>query len=145
MTATTFRSDVVAGLWGLLTGFVAANPTMLNAGYRARPRSLGNRPLGFVGPRNEPTITHTSGLRQRNMTPSIVLVWGWNEEEETADVRDDVVDAFLDYATARPNAVSAGTQTAPTSTEDVELEMDGAYYPATIIAFGETTILEGRQ
>lgn len=140
---TTFRSDVAAGLYGLLSGFQAANPTMLTHAYRTRPRALGDRPLGFVGPRNE-SIIHTQGTRQRTMTGTVVFVWAWNDEQETADVRDDVIDAFLDYATARVHAVSNQTVTSPTAVEDVELEMDGAPYPASIVSFGETLVLEGR-
>ena len=140
---TTFRSDVVAGYYAMLTGFAAANPTMLEHAYRTRPRSFSDRPLAFVGPRNE-SIAHTQGTRQRTMTPTIVFVWAWNDEQETADIRDDLIDAFLDYATARPHAVSNQTVTSPTGVEDVELEMDGAPYPASIVSFGETLILEGR-
>jgi hypothetical protein len=140
---TTFRSDVRAGMLGLLTGFIAANPTMLNAGYSVRPAAFGNRPLGYVGDLNE-TIVHTQGTRQRTMSPTIVLVWAWNDATETTDIRDDVVDAFLDYATANVHAVSNQTVTSPTGVEDVELEMDGAPYPASIVTFGETLALEGR-
>jgi hypothetical protein len=140
---TTFRSDVAAGMYGLITGFIAANPTMLNAGYPARPRAFGNRPLAFVGPRNE-SIIHTMSTRQRTMSPTIVLVWAWDDEMEVAAIRDDVIDAFLDYATANVHAVSNQTVTSPTGVEDVELEMDGAPYPASIVTFGETLTLEGR-
>lgn len=140
---TTFRSDVAAGFYTLLSDFATANPTMLQHAYKARPRSFGDRPLAFVGPRNE-TIQHDSGTRARTMSPTIVFVWAWNDEQETADIRDDLIDAFLDYATAHPRAVSDSTVTSPTGVEDVELEMDGAPYPASIVSFGETLIREGR-
>ena len=143
MPTTTFRSDVAAGLYALAAGFQAANPTMLHNAYRARPATFSDRPLAFVGPRTE-TIVHTNQIRQRSMRPTIVLVWAYNDELEVADVRDDVVDAFLDYATARPHAISSNTVTAPTGVEDVELEMDGAFYPASIVTFGDTLIQEGR-
>lgn len=55
-----------------------------------------------------------------------------------------MIDAFLDYASARPHAITNSTVTSPTAVEDVELEMDGAAYPASIVTFGETLILEGR-
>lgn len=141
--ATSFRSDVRAGMYDLLAGFLAANPTMLNSAHRARPRSFGDRPLGFVGPLPE-TIVHTAGTRIRTMAPTVVLVWAWDDEQEIADIRDDVIDAFLDYATARPHAVSNSTVTSPTAVEDVELDMDGAPYPASIVTFGETLTMEGR-
>lgn len=141
--ATSFRSDARAGIYGLLTGFITANPTMLNSAHKTRPRSMGDRPLAFVGPLPE-AILHTQGTRQRTMAPTVVMVWAWNDETETADIRDDVIDAFLDYASARPHAISNSTVTSPTAVEDVELEMDGAPYPASIVTFGETLVLEGR-
>lgn len=142
--ATTFRSDVRAGMYGLASGFATASPSFTLAAYRYRPASFGNRPLVFVGPISE-TIIHTQGTRQRTMTPSLVFVWASSAApEDLADDRDVVIDAFLDYATARPHAVSDTTVTSPTGVEDVELELDGAFYPASIVSFGETLALEGR-
>ena len=140
---STLRNDLVAGLYGLLTGFLAANPTSLNSVYRSRPASLGDRPLAFVGLRNE-RINHTGQvLFQRQPTPNVAFVWASGaDQRELADVRDDVVDAFVTYAIARPHAISNQTTCSPTGVEDVELEMDGAFYPASIVTF-EVFGLEG--
>ena len=59
------------------------------------------------------------------------------------DAMDDLVDAFITYANARPHAVSNQTVCVPTAVEDVELEAEGTFYPAAIVTFG-TIALEGR-
>lgn len=142
---TTFRSDVRDGLYGLLTGFQSANPTLLHSAYRSRPGSFSDKWVAYVGSLSEPVITHTQGIRRRQMSPQVVLVGKMSEpSSETAVSLDDIVDAFLDYCTARPHAISTGTVIAPTSTEDVELEAEGTFYPAVIVTFGDAVIQEGR-
>lgn len=142
---TTFRSDVAAGLYAMLVGFQAANAGMVNAVFRSRPASFGDRPLAYVGPRNE-DVNHTGNvLFQRRMTPTVAFLWAPSaDQRELADVRDDVVDAFLAYALARPHAISNTTVTSPTRVEDVELELDGTFYPASIVTFGDSLSLEGQ-
>lgn len=142
--ATSFRSDVRGGLYTLLTGFQTANPTLIEHTYRRRPGSFPDKRTGYVGSMNE-SIRHDSGIRQRTMVPTVVLVLKLSEpSSETADAMDDLVDAFLDYCSARPHAISDNTVTAPTSVEDVELEAEGAFYPAVVVSFGDTVIQEGR-
>lgn len=143
MATTTIRNDAVAGLYGLLTGFSAANSGALNGVFRSRPAAFGDRPLAFVGPRPE-TIVHTGQvLFQRNPRFSCVFVWASGaDQRELADVRDDIVDAFVGYAMGLPHAVSNQTTCSPTGVEDVELELDGAFYPASIVSF-EVFALEG--
>lgn len=141
---TSWRSDVAAGLFTMLTDFRTANPTYLHNVYRSRPKTFNDRPLAFVGSRNEPLIEHTSGIRRRTSTPQVVIVYAARDyTDEMADIRDDVVDAFLDFATARPHAISATTLVEPRATEDVELALDDAYYPATVVTFA-AVIQEGR-
>lgn len=131
----TFRNDLVAQLWAMLQAFQVANPTLLHAVFRSRPKSLADRPLGFVGSRNE-ALVHTQGIHRRTVSPSIVLVYASRDySDEVADVQDDVVDAFLEYASSRPHQISGTTLVEPRTTEDVELELDGAFYPATVIGF----------
>lgn len=143
MVTTTIRNDFVAGLYGLLTGFQTANPTMILDAFRSRPASFGGRPLAYVGTRNE-TIRHTGQvLFQRDPKPNVVFVWAAGaDQREIADVRDDVVDAFVGYAMGRPHAISNQTTCSPVGVEDVELEMDGAFYPASVVTF-EVFSLEG--
>lgn len=140
---TTFRSDVRDGLYGLLTGFQTANPTLLHHTYRRRPGSFPDKVSGFVGSMPETSEPNTL-LSQRNMTPSVVFVMKLSEpSHEQSDAMDDLVDAFWTYANARPHAVSANTVCVPRTAEDVELEAEGTFYPATIVTFG-TIALEGR-
>jgi hypothetical protein len=141
---TTFRSDVRDGIYGLLTGFQTANPTLIHHTYRRRPGSFPDKYTGYVGSMPE-SILHTGGsLSQRTMTPNVVLVMRMTEpSHEQADAMDDLVDAFITYANARPHAVSNQTVVVPTGVEDVELEAEGTFYPAAIVTFS-TIALEGR-
>ena len=140
---STFRADVREGAYTLLTGFAAANTSFNLACYRTRPASFTNRPLAFVGALDE-TINHTgTTLYQRTLSPEFVFVWAPSADTELADVRDDVIDAFITYAMARPHAVSNQTVTTPTRVQDVELELDGAFYPASIVTNGDTLAMEG--
>jgi hypothetical protein len=136
--AWSFRSDLVAGIYQMLVDFQTANSTALDGVYRSRPKAFTNRPLAYVGSRNE-GLQHTSGIHRRNVTPTVVIVYAARDyADEMADVRDDVVDAFLEYASDRPHATTTplrNTLVEPRTTEDVELEMDGSYYPATIVTF----------
>jgi hypothetical protein len=143
--ATTFRADTRTGLYGLLTGFQTANPTMLHHTYKRRPGSFPDKFSGYVGSMNE-SIVHTgTTIRQRTLAPTIVLVGRLTEpSEEMADDMDELVDAFLDYCSARPHAISNTTITVPTAVEDVELDVEGTYRPAAVFTFGETIAMEGR-
>lgn len=142
--ATTFRAATRTGLYGLLTGFQTANPTLLIHTYRRRPGSFTDESTGYVGSMNE-SIRHDAGIRARSLAPTIVLVLRQSEpSSETADEMDTLVDAFLDYCSARPHAINNDSVTAPTSVEDVELDAEGTFYPAVIVTFGDTLIQEGR-
>lgn len=142
--ATTFRRDTRAGLYTLLTGFQTANPTMLAHTYRRRPGSFPDKSTGYVGSMPE-TITHTGGsLSTRTLSPTIVLVMRMTEPAtEGADAMDDLVDAFVAYCNARPHAISNQTVVVPDGVEDVELDAEGTFYPAAIVAFSAVA-LEGR-
>lgn len=133
--AWTFRNDLVAGLFSLLGAFKTANPTMLHAVYRSRPKAFADRPLAYVATRPE-VLEHSVGIHRRTFSPTVTIVYPARDySEEMADVQDDVVDAFLEYASSRPHQISGQTLVEPRTTEDVELELDGAYYPATIVTF----------
>lgn len=135
MVTTTHRNDIVTGLKAMLDAFAAANPTYLNGTFRSRPASMGDRPLAFIGPRNE-TINNEGVIFQRDIPGQVVFVWAPSaDQRELADVRDDIVDAFVGYARERPHAISNQTACGPARVEDVELELDGAFYPASIVSF----------
>lgn len=133
--AWTTRSDLVGAVWAQLQAFQAANPTLLHNAYRSRPKSFADRPCGYVGNRGE-QLTYMGATVRRDLTASVVIVYAPKDmSEELADVQDDLVDAFLEYGAARPAQVNGRTLTQPRQTEDVELELDGAYYPATIVTY----------
>lgn len=140
---TTFRSDVRDGIYILLTGYQAANPTLIQHTYRRRPGSFPDKLSAYVGSMPE-SIAHTGGsLSQRTMTPTIVLVMRLSEpSHEQSDAMDDLVDGFVTYATARPHAVSNQTVCVPTGVEDVEIDSEGTLYPAAVVTFS-TIALEG--
>lgn len=141
---STFRADVRAGAAQLLSDFAAANTSLNLTTYPVRPSAFGNRPLAYVGALDE-AINHTgTSLYQRTLSPEFVFVWASSADRGLlADVRDDCIDAFITYAMARPHAVSNLTVTTPTRVQDVELELDGAFYPASIVTNGDTLALEG--
>ena len=131
---TTFRSDVRAGAYALLTAFAAANPSYALSVFRTRPAAFGDRPLAFVGGLDE-TIIHTGNtLYQRNLNPELVFVWASSADAlELADVRDDLIDGLVGYMATRLSATAVQTRAFPTRVQDVELELDGAFYPASIV------------
>lgn len=148
MPASTFRRDVTAGLYALAEEFRLANPTLVQRVYPRRPGGFtGNLPAIYVGARNE-NVLHDSGLRQRTMEPQLVIVVGaTGTPEEIQSEIDELVDEFLDYATARPHAVSSNTVTSgrePWTLRDTELAMDDTIYPAVVITLTGTVSLEGR-
>ena len=138
---STFRSDVRTQLHAYNTAFKAANPTMVLAVFKARPGSL-TPPCLYIAGLSEPRIVHDSGLRQRTMAPQVALVQRLVDAEETGDLMDDLVDAYLDYLTANPH-LTAYTVIAPVSTADIELDFRGTIYSATLVTI-RADIQEGR-
>ena len=140
---TSFRADTRDGVYGLLTGFKAANPTLLLHVYRRRPGSFPDDRFGYVGSMPE-TMEPRTLLSQRNLTPTVVLGMKMKEPaSEQADAMDELVDAFITYANARPHAISSQTVCVVRAVEDVELEAEGTFYPAAVVTF-DTIALEGR-
>lgn len=145
---TTFRQDVRSAFAGLLDSFKAANPTLLQQTYRARPGSF-HPPLGYVGLINEPSIQHMSGVRRRQVRVQLVLVQGLYDNAETSDRQDVLADTFLDYLTANPHAINGRSVIDVPSMEDVELTIQAAadkpplVYAATLVTV-ESDLVEGR-
>ena len=141
---TTFRSDIAGGLHTILTGFAAANPTLLRRAFRARPASwTTDTPCAWVETRNE-TVTHDSGLRMRAMTPSVVVVDRLTDNIETMDRMDDLVDALLDYLTANPHIASNTVWDQLTITDETDQLPDGSWITAVRFSFGNVNVREGR-
>lgn len=140
---TTFRVDARAGLYALLTGFQAANGTMLRSAHRVRPEGFtGDYPIGFVDLLPE-SIGHTQGVRTRTMTPSVVIVGEYRLNGEHVDDFDVVVDTFLDYCTAIPHIVT-GTIWDRMTVEDYDETIGEQLRPAVRFTFGNLSIQEGR-
>jgi hypothetical protein len=152
---TTFRQDVVAGLLTILDAFKATNPTMLRRTAAAQPPSVvGDLPLAFIGLRPE-RVTHDSGIRERIMTPSVVVVSEMSDNVETVRRHDALVDALCDHFTSYPHLVTAGSQSEAGSIwdemtiedEDFPVTSDDgktAHFYATRFTFGNLSIQEGR-
>jgi hypothetical protein len=145
---TTARQSVRSTMYSLLTQFQAAHPTMLYSAFTARPSGLGiETPGAFVGNINEPSIIHTSGVRQRNFSTELVLfdTFAPSNEEQAARL-DILVDTLLDWLTANADSIPGAIQ-APTSITDGELAIPGPQqtlnYRAISIAIG-ATVQEGR-
>lgn len=135
MTTTTLRSDMVEGLHTMLQTFAAANPTYLKGVYRSRPASFGDRPLAFVGPRNE-SISNESLLFLRSPELTAVFLWSPSaNQRELAEVRDDIIDAFIGYARDRPHMIGNTVSSGPSGVQDIEIDLDGSFYPATVVSF----------
>ncbi|MEK0431261.1 MAG: hypothetical protein RL139_1065 [Gemmatimonadota bacterium] len=140
---TTFRADVAAGLVTILEAFQTANPTSLRSVHRARPEGFtGDYPIAFVEGRAE-SITHTSGVRTRTMTPSVSVVGEYRLNGEHMDEFDALVDALVDHFTASPHVVT-GTIWDQMSVEDYDEQIGEQLRPAVRFTFGNLSIQEGR-
>jgi hypothetical protein len=153
---TTFRQDVVAGLLDILTSFRNTNPAMLRRVEAVEPPSVvGDLPLAFISGRTE-RVTHDSGIRQRVMTPAVIVVSQMAANEETVTSHDVLVDALLDHFTSYPHVIPATSANAPRGDIWDEMTIDDEDYPvasadgtirhfyATRFTFGNLSIQEGR-
>ena len=106
-TPTTALVDVVAALKAICQTYITANPTLLHAVYPARPSGVTEVPFAFVGPRNE-TVEHTSGTRTRTITPTVVIVDTYADNEQTMGRLDVVQDGLMDAFTAGYHSIGTG-------------------------------------
>ena len=139
MAIATLRVEFRAALAAILTDFMAAyNPTVeekdqLRQTYTARPASF-HPPMAYVGPFNEPTITHQPGnrLSRPNLRGSLVLVQGLYDNEQSAGRLDVMADALITYLATQHSRV-AGQLLEAISAEDVELVLKEVPYAATVV------------
>lgn len=130
---TTFRADLRAGCKAVLDDLQAANPTLLAHVYDHRPGSY-RTPCAFVD--NvilEPSITHTAGLRFRDLVARVYIVHKLISNDQTADEQDDLVDLAVDAFTADPHAAAATTLLEPISVEPDEVTDGDTTYAASVI------------
>jgi hypothetical protein len=142
--ATTFRADLRAGFVTILEAFMAANPTMLRSVHRARPEGFtGDYPIGFVEGFGEVAF-HTQAIRDRTMNAaSVVVVGEYRLNAEHMDDFDELVDALIEFFTARPHIVS-NTIWSRLTVEDYAEEIGDALRPAVRFTFLNVSIQEGR-
>jgi hypothetical protein len=149
VTQTTFRSDIVAAVFGVLQAQKTATPSQLRAVYTARPGSFPETPCAYIGERSE-TITHGSQLRTRTMTGlTVVLVDRLVDASETEDRFDDLVDLLVERFTAAYAAVAGGGSILQmTAAADTEVVLAGdagsSVYRGCVLSFGDTFVTEGR-
>ena len=149
MTATTWRSDVVAGVLAVLAAQKTATPTQLRAVYSSRPGSFPEVPAAYIAGRDE-DIGYSFGLRTRTMRGlQVVLVDAMPDPIQAGDRLDDLVDLLVDRFTAAYAQVAGGNSMLELSgVTDTEVETPGAngpvVYRGAILSFGRTFITEGR-
>lgn len=141
--ATTFRVNLRSGCKAVLDTLQAANPTLLAHVYDHRPASY-RTPCAFVD--NvivEPSITHTAGLRGRDLVARVYIVHKVISNDQTADEQDVLVDKAVDAFTAAPNSASSTTLMEPISVDADEVTDGDATYAASVLSI-RGRVLEGR-
>ena len=144
MTATTFRTDVVAGLKDVLDDFTgAAHAFDLVATYSTRPASFARpTPFAFIGIRPE-EVRHDSGTRTRTMSPTVTIVDQLVDNPTTMTRLDRLIDLLMDAFTARPHLV-AGTIWDRISVSDEFVSEGDSVFQAVTFTFPNVSIQEGR-
>lgn len=141
--ATSFRQDLRAGCYSVLSTYQAANPTLL---YEVRdfPPESYHTPMAYVEKAVNETLRHDSGTRIRVCRVNVVIVNKLVSNDQATGEQDVLVDAILDAFTATPHGASSTSLIEPVSVTDTELtDANGVKYAAAVIAI-EGTKSEGR-
>lgn len=96
--SSTVRQDVRDALYALLLSYQVTDSSLRRVEPR-HPRSYSETPLAFPDYIDEVQV-HANGIRQRTLTPTIMLVTTYAEQEE--DVIDPLVDGLADHFTDNP-------------------------------------------
>ena len=105
-TGTTFREQLVTGIYATLNNFALANPTLLRRVWKARPGSFaGELPLAYIGSRDA-TWIYSAGVRQWHATPSVVVVDAVPDGPEAEARMDVLIDGLIDAFTRDYHGVS---------------------------------------
>lgn len=140
---STFRADSRIALKALADSFKASRSTLVQT-YSNRPQDFAATPCLYVGGIDEPRILHDSGLRQRDLMVSTVLVDELSDEGEMAARLDILADAWIDWLTDNPHGVSAVTLLEPVRAASVALTVGTTTYGAVEVAV-LCRVQEGRQ
>jgi len=140
MPATTARADLRDGLFAYLVALKAANAAMFAGDvHPVRPGSLVP-PCAYVG-RLDEVIDQDAQTRTRLFSAEVVLVQRLISPGETGPAMDDMVDTYLDYVTDNPHM--AGGVIEPKSVRDIELDLGGTIYSASVVGH-RLNVMEGR-
>lgn len=140
---STFRAQLRAGCKTVIDAVQTANPTLLAHTYDHRPDSI-HTPCAFVDNGiDQPTITHDSGTRSRDLVAFVHVTNKLTRQDQAADEQDVLVDLMVDEFTDTPRAASSSTLIEPISVTSHE-ETDGTASYACSIVSVRGRIIEGR-
>jgi hypothetical protein len=137
-----FRSDVRSSLFDSLVAFAAANPSLVDRVYQARPPSIADTRAVFLAS-TPMAATHTSGVRQKVTEMEVVCSVHLADNEETTDNLEALADGVEDWITDHPHLVSGYHLTEWVRATPIELNEGGVIIPAFAITC-QTSIQEGR-
>lgn len=148
--ATTFRTDVVTGLYTALVAFQAANPTNIYSVHKVQPGDMAGTPLIYIGDRDE-RIEYSVGIRRRQMALTVILVGSYADRDTNAVRTDATVDLLVDYfqSVERTIVPAAGGKAGAIfnleRVDDRDVRVGDAIYPITVFTFREPgDLMEGR-
>jgi hypothetical protein len=138
----TWRSDVRDAFKVGLDAFLVANPTLVDHVYSARPASITDSRVVFIGGIAE-NINNPVGVVQRVAEVTLVCTRSLGENTETVDDLEEMADLLVDYLIDHPHLTSALTYQEPVRTTTTELPDGGTYLPAIAIV-AQAVIQDGR-
>ena len=140
---STFRAQLRAGCKTVIDSVAAANASILPHTYDHRPATFRTPAIFVDNNITQPSITHDSGTRSRDLLAAVHIVNKLISNDQAADEQDVLVDLVVDAFTDQPRAASSSSLIEPVSVDGHE-ETDGDATYACSIVFVRGRILEGR-
>jgi hypothetical protein len=137
-----WRGDVRDFFEAGLNTFQAANPTLVTHIYSARPASLTDARIVFIGGISE-EIAHDAGTWRRAAEVTLVCARALGENTEVIDDLEDLADALVDYLSQTPHLTGGLTYQEPVRTVTTELPDGGTFLPAVAVV-ARAYIQQGR-
>lgn len=139
-----WRGDVRDSFKTGLATFMAANPSLVEHVYRARPAAITDRKTIFVGGIEEEHHLD-SGTWQRIALVTLVCTRTLGDNAEAIDDIEDLADALADYLADPIQAHLCGdhTEQHPVRTTTTEITDGGTFLPAVVV-ISQATIQQGR-
>lgn len=139
----SFRADLRAGCYSVISTYQAANPSLLAHALDYPPESF-HTPLAYCEKAITEALVHDSGIRRRTLRINVVIVNKLVSNDQVTGEQDALVDGIVDAFTAAPRAAGANSRIEPVSVTDTELsDPNGNRYAAAVITV-EGVIQEGR-